>query len=75
MPAILANLLRVLMVGSVGYSTADLLNYFRAKKAGQQVPAIQDTLKDIFLSWRFFLFLAVIVFGFYIALQDRFKKR
>lgn len=74
MPVFLANLLRVLMIGSVGYSGADLLNYFRAKRAGAEVATIQTTLRDVFLSPRFFLFLTVLVFGFYILLKDRFKK-
>lgn len=74
MPVFLANLLRVLMIGSLGYSGADLLNYFRAKRAGQAVATIPDTLRDVFLSWKFFLFLTVLVVGFYILLKERFKK-
>ncbi|MBA7532805.1 hypothetical protein ES705_25035 [subsurface metagenome] len=75
MPIFLANLLRILTIGSVGYAGADLLNYFRAKKEGQAVATIPDTLRDVFLSWRFLLFLAVLVFGFYALLKERFKKR
>lgn len=63
-----------MMIGSLGYSGADLLNYFRAKKAGQQVATIPDTLRDVFLSWRFLLFLSVLVVGFYVLLKERFKK-
>lgn len=75
MTAIFASLLRILMIGSVGYAGADMLNYFRAKKAGQAVATIPDTLRDVFLSWRFFLFLAVLVTGFYMLLKERFKTK
>lgn len=74
MTAIFANLLRILMVGSVGYAGADLLNFFRAKRAGQAVPAVQDTIKDIFFSWRFLVFLGVLAFGCYVWLRGRFHK-
>jgi len=74
MPIFLANLLRVLTIGSMGYAGADLLNWFRAKREGQAVATIPDTLRSVFLSWRFFLFLSVLVLGFYILLKERFKK-
>jgi hypothetical protein len=74
MPVFLVNLLRILTIGSVGYAGADLLNYFRAKKEGQAVATVPDTLRAIFLSWRFILFLGVLVMGFYLLLKERFKK-
>ncbi|MBA7533011.1 hypothetical protein ES705_25246 [subsurface metagenome] len=73
MPVFLANLLRILMIGSVGYSVSDIVDWLQLRKTGEE-PTVGETLKQVFLSWRFFLFLGVLVFGFYILLKDRFKK-
>ncbi len=74
MPIVLANLLRVLTIGSLGYSFGDLVNWFQRKKAGAVEP-VGETLRKVFLSPRFFVFMIVIVLGFYLLLQDRFKRR
>lgn len=74
MPVFLANLLRILTIGSVGYAGADLLNFFRARQAGQQVDTVQNTLKDIFFSWRFLVFLAVLAIGVFAWLKNRFYR-
>jgi len=74
MPVFFANLLRILTIGSVGYAGADLLNYFRARKEGQQVATVPETIQSIFFSWRFLVFLVVIALGIFAFLRNRFYR-